>query len=46
MERWERIANIIWCEYIEVLKEYYDITGVKYYALPEKPKWMFSVRKA
>jgi hypothetical protein len=27
MERWESIADTIWSEYIEVLKEYYDITG-------------------
>jgi hypothetical protein len=46
MERWENIANTIWSEYIEVLKEYYDIIGVKHYVLPEKPKWMFSVRNA
>jgi hypothetical protein len=46
MERWEGIADIIWGEYIEVLKEYYDTIGVKHYVLPEKPKWMFGVRKA
>jgi len=46
MERWESIADIIWSEYTEVLREYYDIIGVKHYVLPEKPKWMFNVRKA
>jgi hypothetical protein len=45
MERWESIADTIWSEYTEVLKEYYDIISVKHYMLPEKPKWMFSVGK-
>jgi hypothetical protein len=45
MERWEGIADTIWSEYIEVLKEYYDTIGVKHYVLPEKPKWMFNVWK-
>jgi hypothetical protein len=46
-KRWESIADIIWSEYIEVLKEYYDIIGVKQYVLPEKPtKWMFNVIKS
>ncbi len=45
MERWESIADTIWSEYIEVLKEYYDTIGVKHYVLPEKPKWMFNVWK-
>ena len=46
MKQWKSIADSIWDEYIEVLKEYYDIIGVKHYVLPEKPpKWMFSVRR-
>jgi hypothetical protein len=45
MERWESIADTIWSEYIEVLKEYYSLVGVKSYVLPEKPKWMFYVKK-
>ena len=44
-ERWEGIADTIWSEYIEVLKEYYSLVGVKSYALPEKPKRMFDVKK-
>jgi hypothetical protein len=44
MERWESIADTIWSEYIEVLKEYYSLVGVKSYAPPEKPKWMFYVK--
>ena len=43
-ERWESIADTIWSEYIEVLKEYYSFVGVKHYVLPEKPKWMFNVK--
>jgi hypothetical protein len=42
-KRWEEIADTIWNEYIEVLKEYYKLTGIKNYVLPEKPKWMFNV---
>jgi hypothetical protein len=45
MKRWEDIADTIWDEYIEVLKEYYKIVGVKHYIPPEKPKWMFSVKR-
>jgi len=44
-ERWESIADTIWSEYIEVLKEYYGLVGVKSYVLPEKPRWMFDVKK-
>jgi hypothetical protein len=29
--------------FFEVLKEYYKLTGIKNYVLPEKPKWMFDV---
>jgi hypothetical protein len=46
MKEWESIADTIWSEYIEVLKEYYDIIGVKHYVLPEEPKWMFKVKDA
>jgi len=45
MKRWEAIADTIWDEYIEVLKECYKIIGVKHYTLPEKPKWMFGVKR-
>jgi len=41
-KKWEKIANIVWDEYVEVLKEYYELIGVEQYMLPEKPKWMFS----
>jgi hypothetical protein len=44
-ERWEGITDTIWSEYIEVLKEYYSLVGVKSYAPPEKPRWMFDVKK-
>jgi hypothetical protein len=39
--KWEEVAGTIWDEYIEALKEYYELVGVKRYVLPEKPKWMF-----
>jgi regulator of sigma D len=39
--RWLKIADTIWDEYIEVLKEYYRIIGIKHYMLPQKPEeWM------
>jgi len=45
-EKWDKIANVIWDEYLEVLKEYYRLTGIMDYILPEKPeKWMFAVRR-
>jgi len=45
-EKWDKIANIIWDEYLEVLKEYYRFTCIMDYILPEKPeKWMFAVRR-
>jgi hypothetical protein len=45
-EKWDKIANVIWGEYLKVLKEYYRFTGIMDYILPEKPeKWMFAVRR-
>jgi len=45
-EKWDKIANVIWDEYLEVLKEYYRLTGIMDNVSPEKPKeWMFAVRK-
>jgi len=45
-EKWDKIANTIWDEYLEVLKEYYRLTGIMDYVLPEKPeKWMFAPYK-
>ncbi|MCL7390408.1 MAG: hypothetical protein LZ173_10855 [Thaumarchaeota archaeon] len=41
LKHWIGVADAIWEEYIEVLREYYRIIGVKHYTLPEKPKWMF-----
>jgi hypothetical protein len=41
LRRWVKVADTVWEEYLEVLKEYYRVTGVKYYMLPEKPKWIF-----
>jgi len=43
-KKWEGIADAIWDEYVEVLKEYYKLVGVKQYVLPEKPEWMFIAR--
>jgi len=43
---WERVADAIWEEYIEILKEYYKLVGVELYTLPEKPKWMFEAAPA
>ena len=43
VKRWQKVADAVWDEYIEVLKEYYNIIGVKNYTLPEKPEWMFKV---
>ena len=45
MKQWEDITDAIWYEYIEVLKGYYKLIGVRQYMLPEKPKWMFAVRR-
>ena len=45
-EKWDKIANTIWDEYLEVLKGYYRLTGIMDYVLPEKPeKWMFALYK-
>lgn len=42
LNKWIEVANTIWEEYIDVLKEYYKIIGIKHYVLPKKPeKWMF-----
>jgi hypothetical protein len=41
LKQWEKVADIIWEEYIEVLREYYKLIGIKHYTLPKKPKWMF-----
>ncbi len=42
LEKWVKVADTIWEEYIDTLKEYYKIIGVKDYVLPKKPeKWMF-----
>jgi hypothetical protein len=44
LKLWIKVADAIWEEYIEVLKEYYRVIGVKHYVLPEKPKvWMFKL---
>jgi hypothetical protein len=43
LRRWIGVADAIWEEYIEVLREYYEIIGVRHYTLPEKPKWMFGL---
>jgi hypothetical protein len=42
LKQWVEAADAIWEEYIDVLKEYYRIIGVKHYVLPKKPeKWVF-----
>jgi hypothetical protein len=41
LRHWIEVADAIWEEYIEVLREYYEVIGVRHYTLPEKPKWMF-----
>jgi hypothetical protein len=41
LKKWVKVADTIWEEYVDVLKEYYKIIGIKHYVLPEKPKWMF-----
>jgi hypothetical protein len=47
IEQWENVANAIWDEYREDLKEYCDTMGVKDYVLPkERPKWMFKEKDA
>jgi len=43
LKRWEEVADIIWEEYVEVLREYYKLIDIKHYTLPEKPKWMFMI---
>ena len=44
LKLWMKVADAIWGEYIEVLKEYYRIIGIKRYVPPEKPKeWMFKL---
>jgi hypothetical protein len=42
--KWEGVADAIWEEYVEVLKEYFETLGIKQYILPEKPKWTFEVK--
>jgi hypothetical protein len=32
VKRWQKVADAVWDEYIEVLEEYYNIIGVKNYA--------------
>jgi hypothetical protein len=42
LEKWVKVADTIWEEYIDTLKEYYKIIGIKDCVLPKKPeKWMF-----
>jgi hypothetical protein len=42
LNKWIEVANTIWEEYIDVLKEYYKIIGIKHHVLPKKSeKWMF-----
>jgi hypothetical protein len=41
LKRWIEVADSVWEEYTEVLREYYETIGVRHYTLPEKPKWMF-----
>jgi hypothetical protein len=42
-KRWEEVADTLWSEYVEVLKEYYKLVGIKKYVLPKKPEWKFEV---
>jgi len=46
-ERWLRIADVIWEEAMEYVKEYYELGGIKEYVIPRsKPKWKFMCREA
>jgi hypothetical protein len=46
LKKWIEIANTIWEEYIDVLKEYYKVIGIKDCELPdEKPEWMFKASR-
>jgi len=37
--KWREIANTVWDEYVEALREYYKTIGIKQYELPERPEW-------
>mgnify|MGYP001626420673 CR=1 FL=1 len=40
------MADTLWEEFIEVLREYYEATGTREYKLLEKPsQWMFRVQR-
>jgi len=41
VNKWRKIADTLWEEYIDTLKEYYKLVGVEEYTLPEKPEWAF-----
>ena len=43
LEQWLKVADVLWEEFIEVLKEHYRITSVKEHSLPEKPRWMLKL---
>lgn len=44
LDKWVKVADTMWEEFIDVLREYYELIGVKEYRLPEKPsRWMFRV---
>ena len=46
-ERWMRIADVIWEEAMEYVREYYELGGIKEYVIPRsKPKWKFMCREA
>jgi len=45
LNEWKTIADSIWGEYMEVLKEYYKLIGVESFTSPEKPRWMFILHR-
>ena len=45
LNTWLTVADAIWDEYVELVKEYYELGGIRdYRALNERPKWMFKLR--
>ncbi len=45
LNKWVKIADTLWEEFIEILREYYKLIGIKEYRLPEKPQWRFRVER-
>jgi len=42
-EQWKEALDVLWEEFLEVLKEYYTLSGTEI-SLPEKPDWLIGYK--